>query len=438
MIIPFLTTTMNRLFASILLALMTIAQCSAMTWLPGDMPNVQLADRREFVSDPGALLSPEATRQVNAIILGLRQTLSVEMAVAIPPSIGDDDPAQWTEHLFSLWKIGKSDKDNGVLLMISPESRAAFIMTGYGVEGALPDIACSKIYRREIIPAMKRGDLDAAVLNSVSLIAQALEDPAVAEELRSSQPDTYQGQPNFLDRNVLVTFVCGVAVSVGVVALIWFAVCILKARRRHDNYGKAEYWRSQLKTFGWLALISLGLGVPFWAAAFFAYRYWRTRKLKCPTCNAKMKRLPEDEDNQLLSDSQDFEEQLKTVDYDVWECPVCGTVDRYAYRADQKKYTECPSCHTVAMCLVSDVTTKAATVRSEGEGVKIYECRYCHHRHNKPYRIPKKEDPSAALAAAAALGAAASRGRGGGFGGGGFGGGFGGGATGGGGAGGRW
>ena len=149
-----------------------------------------------------------------------------------------------------------------------------------------------------------------------------------------------------------------------------------------------------------------------------------------------MNRLPEDKDNELLSDSQDFEEKIKTVDYDVWECPRCGTVERFPFRSRQKKYTECPSCHTVAMCLECDMVVRPATVRSEGSGVKVYECQFCHYRDNRPYRIPRKEDPSAAIAAAAVLGS--TLGRGGSGGGGGFGGGFGGGSTGGGGAGGSW
>ena len=89
------------------------------------------------------------------------------------------------------------------------------------------------------------------------------------------------------------------------------------------------------------------------------------------------------------------------------------------------------------MCQVGDVIVKPSTTRSEGQGVKIYECKFCHHRKDEPYRIPRKEDPAAAVAAAAVIGSAMGRGRGGG-GGGGFGGGFGGGATGGGGAGGSW
>lgn len=406
---------------------------------PEQMPNVQLSDRREFISDPDGLLSSSVKAQVNEELYALRKQTSVEMVVAIPPDIDDMEIQQWSEKLFTSWGIGKSDKDNGVLLVISPEARQTFIMTGYGVEGVLPDIACKKIINRAIIPAMKEGDLDEAVENSVSIIVSALEDPAVAEELKSSESDNYSGDFPSLSPEVFIRFIKIIATILFLVAASIFIVTAFNARKKGDNYQKAQCWRGSLTWLFWIGLVACGAGLLFWALAFLIYRTYRTRKIRCPRCSAKMRRLGEEEDNELLNDSQDFEEQIKTVDYDVWECPHCGTVERFPYKAEQKKYTECPKCHTIAMCLVSDYVTQKPTSRREGMGVKTYECQYCHHREQKPYKIPKEDDGSA-LAAAAILGAAASRsGRGGGgFGGGSFGGGFGGGATGGGGAGGSW
>ena len=97
-------------------------------------------------------------------------------------------------------------------------------------------------------------------------------------------------------------------------------------------------WRDSLPVFGWTALLSLGSGIIFLAFAFLLYRSYRTRKLKCTTCGTRMNRLKEEEDNELLSDSQDFEEKLDTIDYDVWECPHCGTIERYAFKKNQQKY----------------------------------------------------------------------------------------------------
>ena len=141
-----------------------------------------------------------------------------------------------------------------------------------------------------------------------------------------------------------------------------------------------------------------------------------------------MDRLPEDKDNDLLSSSQDFEEKLNTIDYDVWECPDCGTIERYPFKIKQLKYSECPKCHTVAMHLIGEHTLRPATTSREGVGEKIYECEYCHHLKRVPFVLPKKELPVVIIPPVI----------GGNSGGRGFGGGFGGGSTGGGGASGGW
>lgn len=91
----------------------------------------------------------------------------------------------------------------------------------------------------------------------------------------------------------------------------------------------------------------------------------------------------------------------------------------------------------MAYGLTEDNILVPPTVRQDGTGERVYECKYCRYRNSRRYRIPRKDDGALA---AAVIGAAigASSGRGGGLGSGGFGGGFGGGSTGGGGGGGSW
>lgn len=416
-----------------LLILLTSAWVSAFAadYTPEMMPNVNVANRYEYVSDPGNLLSQETKERVNSRLWNLRQKTTCEAMVAIPPSIGDVPIEEWSESLFTLWGIGKKDKDNGVLLVIAPEQHRARIQTGYGMEGVLPDISCAEIIGREIVPNMRENDLDAAVSGAVGLMADAIENPEVAEELRSDNADNYSGNIATLSKEAVWEYIMIIAGCVFLFSLALFCYDLYHSRKS-DNYHKAIMWRSHLTTFGWCALFSLGSGLIFYLLALFLYRSFRTRPRKCSTCGTRMKRLSEQDDNELLSASQDFEEKLDTIDYDVWECPKCGTVERYAFRKKQAKYEECPACHTVAMRLIGTKTLRPATYRSAGVGEKIYECEFCHHQKRSQFVIPRKES-AAPLIAGAALGSMSGRG-----GGGGFGGGFGGGATGGGGASGGW
>lgn len=419
----------------IFLMLLTWAISAARDYTPQEIENPNLTDRRVYVSDPGSLVSPEVKSQVNHQLYDLRLKTGVEVVVAVIPSIGDVPIEDFSERLFTQWGIGKSDKDNGVLVLIAPEQKRARITTGYGVEGVLPDISAKKIIDRSIISYMKENDLNGAVAAVSNDVTQVLSDPVAAEELKSSEREAWEKGQNDLSPDVIFTFARYIALMFLVMSIILYCYDAYNSRGK-DRYRRAMIWHGHRTAYWILAVCSLGMGLIVALLAEWQYRRQRNKPMKCATCGAKMRKLGEEEDNELLNASQDLEERLKTVDYDVWVCPECGTVERYAFRQKQMKYSECPSCHTVAMCLVRDHTLRPATTRVTGMGEKIYECQFCHQQKRKQYVIPKKDDgTAAALAAGAILG---SMGKGGGGGGGGFGGGFGGGSTGGGGASGGW
>lgn len=422
----------------IVLISIAIGCCSifAQVYTPAKVPNVNVTDYRHFVSDPAGLLSTETTQIVNQRLLKLLETTTAEMAVVVLPSIGDISPEEFTEELVRKWGIGKADRDNGLLLLIAVDNRKARFETGYGLEGILTDATLGTIIRSDIAPAMKEGNIDAAVVNATDAVCRLLSTPQAIEEIKSPSGNRVPGDRQAaLDHGVFRNFL-------GFIALIaWCAgllIIIADARsaRGKDPFHRATVWRQHLILLWILSVVSAGTGIIFPLIALWRYRTARNRPLKCSTCGAKMHKLSEEEDNELLNGAQDLEERLGTVDYDVWQCPDCGTVERYAFPSRQSRYSTCPVCGTVAYGLVSDKIVQPSTVQREGIGEQTYECRYCNHTDKKHYKLPRKPDPAAALAAGAILGAASRGGRGGDFGG--FGGGFGGGASGGGGATGGW
>lgn len=415
--------------------LLTVLAGFAKDYSPGDLINPNKNDRRVYVSDPGNMVSPEIKSKVNNMLWNLRQATSAEVVVAVVPSIGDTPIEDFSTELFEQWGIGKSDKDNGVLILIAPEQRRARITTGYGVEGVLPDISAKKIVERSIVANMKNNDLDGAVLAAASDVANVLSDPVAAEELKSNQKEAWENGEVGILGETFKQFIWYVALLFLFFAIILY-ITDWRKTRKEDRYHAALAWHRHRLSYWILALCSLGMAIPVALLAEWMRKRVRDKPMKCPNCGGKMQKLNEEEDNEYLTPAQDFEERLNTVDYDVWKCPDCGTIERYPFKVNQMKYTECPKCHTIAMCLVRDHTLRPATTRSEGVGEKVYECQFCHHQDRHQYRIPRKDDGAgAALAAGAILG---SLGRGGGGGGGGFGGGFGGGSTGGGGASGGW
>lgn len=420
-------------------AMMVLATIAfARDYKPGDVVNPNIADRRVYVADPGNLVSPAAKADANRMLYDLRLKTGAEVVVAVVPSIGDIPIEDFAEKLFTSWGVGKSDKDNGVLVLIAPAQRRARIATGYGVEGVLPDVSAREVIDRSIIANMRNNNLDGAVTAVSADLSAILSDPEAAAELKSSAKEKWETPVNSVTGDDIMTFAGWVIFGIFLVSVGLFVYDSVRTRGR-DRFTKARIWLADRKTFWILAALTIGAGIPVALLAEWRYRRARNKPLRCGTCGTRMRKLNEQEDNALLNRSQDLEEQLGTVDYDVWVCPGCGSVERFPFREKQLKYSECPQCGTVAMCMVHDHTLSPATTRHAGVGEKVYECKYCHHQDRRRYGIPKLVDPAVAAAAAGAILGASSRHRGGGgFGGGGFGGGFGGGSTGGGGASGGW
>lgn len=423
----------SALLAGLLLLILFVFPASAtQVYSPAKVPNVQKADAGRYVSDPEGLLSPTALAEADRTLASIRANTTAEGVAVIVPSTGDLTPTEFCEEIFTSWGIGKKDKDNGFILLVATDDRRAWIQTGYGLEGVLTDADCSILLREYMVPYMKKGELGEGLNATLSAIQQVLQNPEAMEEIRSSQREYAGGEVETLSSDVLLQFIGWVAVLIFVIGGVYFFV-MLRSMRGKTQYEKALAWRKTLWPMVAIVFLTLGFGLIVAIPALILYRRNRNGTHKCSNCGAKMKKLSEEEDNTKLTPSQDLEERLDTVDYDVWVCPDCGSIDKFAFKKDQNKYTQCPSCGTVAESLTEDHTIVPPTVSREGVGERTYTCHYCHNRRKQRYRIPRK--PNDAALAAGILGAGLGGRHGGG---GGFGGGFGGGSTGGGGGGASW
>lgn len=421
------------------LLIMAVVCCSVLCVTAGGtvhtvktVPNVHVADRTKYVSNPDGVLSPGAEAQLNSILAQTWQSTTAEPVIVALDDIDTDDVDGFATGLFEEWGMGKSDKDNGILILIVKDKRKAVIRTGYGAEGVMPDIVAGRILREQMFPRFKEGDYDGGTIAATRRMAEIMENPEAVEELKSKYENDSAGRNRFgTDGEDLWAFFWKLALFAGLGLLMWVGYMIVSGRRK-DEVTQYRRLNSIRMTVLFLAFLTMGTGLPA-----FLWLVWRMKRLrdhgrKCPNCGTTMKKLDEQTDNQYLTPAQDTEEKINSIDYDVWLCPNCQTTDIIPYVNRHSSYTQCPRCGARACTETSNRTVVPPTFRREGEGVRTYTCLNCHHTTQSTYRIPRKDPPVVAVP----LGGG---GRGGGFGGGGFSGGsFGGGMTGGGGASGGW
>ena len=391
----------------------------------------------QYIADPENLLSPQTRNAVNRQLAAVREQTTAEVGVAIVPDLGDMEVEDFSNRLYDRWKIGKKDKSNGVLLIISPGSRQARIQTGYGTEGVITDADADLIMRHQIIPAMRQGDLDGAVEGAVSDISRMLTDPKYADELRSAQNGYGSGELlSETDKQAIkstLSWLATILFFVGAVVLVY----MWKGNRKKPRQQKVIAYRNMLWILLALGVVSFGAGLVWALIAWLLLRKARRTGDPCPNCgNKKRKLLSGIEATQYLTPSQMTETRLHSRNHDVWKCDQCGLTTVDTFDNPSSKYSVCDRCGTKAMHLVGTATLQRPSAIRNGLGERIYRCEHCGHERRDRYTIPSTGP--AIAAGAAALGAASRRRGGGGYGGGGGFGGFGGGFSGGGGASGRW
>lgn len=395
----------------------TVFQLSAHTL--ETLPNVQLQDSTRFVSNPDGVLSPQTEAQLNQMLHQLRIKTTVEPAIVIARGIETDDFQGFATELFEKWGLGASDRDNGLLILIDPDAPNITMRTGYGVEGALPDSRMGQLFRQYMSPSFKQGDYDRGLLQGVTAINEILMRPENADELRSKKSgdgDTFWG--------VLGLYLFFV-VAATLVLLVSMLTRLLRNRKAPDNekYMALSPMLPMLKGMSW---VCLGLPLPMYWWLKQSLHKWRDRPRQCPNCQHEMHKMDEEHDNDYLTPSQDKEERLGSVDYDVWVCPNCNEVDIFPFVQKDTPYVECPECHARTARLMRASVVKRPTSRQPGMGVRTYSCESCRKMSQVPYEIPVTQDGAATAAIIGAIAASAMRGGGGssgGFGGGGFGGG---------------
>ena len=133
-------------------------------------------DPAVYVHDYAGWLSEGERMGLEQKLIRYYDSTSTQVVVMIRADIGDYDKSSYAFELGNRWGIGRKSKNNGVVLLVKTEQpgRGAFIATGYGVEGALPDITAGRIIRNTMIPYFKQGRNAEGIEAGVNEIIQAL------------------------------------------------------------------------------------------------------------------------------------------------------------------------------------------------------------------------------------------------------------------------
>lgn len=157
-----------------LLILLCTASVSARTHSVGDIPNVQLADRTRYTSNPDGILSQSTVSAIDCACDSLRTSGRAQIAVVAIDDIATDDVFSFAMQLFSEWGVGTSNGSNGLGIILVKDKGEIRFITGDGLEGILPDAVCKRIQQQYMVAPFRAGDFDTGMLQGITATASIL------------------------------------------------------------------------------------------------------------------------------------------------------------------------------------------------------------------------------------------------------------------------
>lgn len=151
------------------LCLLGLLLCAPSVRAQDLLPVPALAGHR--VIDQTGTLSADESSALEAKLAGIEQQLGTQIVVVLVRSTGIENIADYTQRLGDAWKIGRRDVGDGVIVVVAKDDRTLRIAVSKALEGAIPDLAASRIINEVIAPAFKSGHFAEGLSAGVDRIA---------------------------------------------------------------------------------------------------------------------------------------------------------------------------------------------------------------------------------------------------------------------------
>ncbi len=142
----------------------------------------------QLVNDFAHVLSAGDKQQLETKLVQFDNETSNQLAVVIVNSLNDYPLEDVSLKYLRDWGIGNKKTNNGALLFVAVQEHKVRIETGYGLEGALPDVTCKAIIDNDIVPQFKQGNYAGGI-------------SAATDNMMKATKGEYTAPPGYADRN---------------------------------------------------------------------------------------------------------------------------------------------------------------------------------------------------------------------------------------------
>ena len=177
------------------------------------------------VTDAAGVLDATAKQGLEAKLAAFEQATGGQLAVLVVKTAEPETIDQYGIRVGETWKVGKKGKDTGAILIIAMKEKKLRIETGYGWEGALPDVEAKRIIREVITPFFKKNQYAQGIDAGIDKIQLAVAKENKAGSTTVNDKGQWTNSHNANATETAVESLVGMApVLLGVLAVLSFIV----------------------------------------------------------------------------------------------------------------------------------------------------------------------------------------------------------------------
>jgi uncharacterized protein len=171
-----------------------------------------------LVNDIAGVMSANERDALERKLVAYDDSTSNQIAVVLVNTLDNYPIEEFALQLFRSWGIGNKTTNNGILIVAAIQDRKIRIETGYGLEGAVPDITANQIITNDIAPEFRNENYYEGLQKATSSIMAA----AAGE---------YKAPDNYRDRGRKGKF------PIGLIIIIIILIIMFNRRNRGGGGG---------------------------------------------------------------------------------------------------------------------------------------------------------------------------------------------------------
>ena len=168
-----LTSLLTLLLAFICIVLNTMTVSAGWFEKEDEIP-IPTVREDIYVYDEDNIIDDDIEKQVNALLIDLEKQTEAEVAVVTVKSLMNKEIEDYANDLANTLGIGKKDKDNGVLLLISKSDERVRLEIGRGLEGCLPDSKCGRILDDYFVPYRENDEYSEGTYQTIKAVVSVI------------------------------------------------------------------------------------------------------------------------------------------------------------------------------------------------------------------------------------------------------------------------